>query len=847
MADINALANFEQWKILRAKTNWKIKEERYDLLEKLYPSIKDWNFLLSNRLRGVFRPAEIECLLRDSLNLWIGNPVGEKMAERFTGFVVRTGYKLKPKIDEDGKPQLHRTTPVHRVARRSRGRNNQIIVLDLLKIYDSNYIDNFGFGHFHVACMYGCQELVEKFLELGQDPDCVDPVTGRSPLLLAAVDNNEHLFEPLLRHGADPNLANEYGRTVLHVICARANNGVAEAARLFVEVAIDKLHLAVRLNATDKSDDTPLHLALKQHPNKDAVDLLLRKGGNPNLANAEGSTALHILCEHCDDRELLRTILESCDDAYKPVQLDARDKSGDTPLHLALNYGHKRLVEALLRSGADPSLANEKGAATPLHILCEEKYDDGFATLFFESLGDRAVRLDARNEAGDAPLHLALKRGRRVLARLLMKGGADPNARDAQGATPLHILCEKVVEPGEEPFVHFFMYCEERANINAQDVLGNTPLHAIVQRGENSFCYCTIDFLLIRGADPTRPNIEGRTPLHIMCGQNFHHRKIESLLRFCDRVHRRLDIDARDRHAWPTRCCRETNPNLANEKGLTPLHLALKKKDKDLLVAMLRKGGDPNLANNDGSTALHLACSSRGRDGELAEVLLGDQPPLRNIDARDARARTLLQLAAANFMPLTLAAILERGASVSRDFVFPTESCFGQGVPRQFTENRSMKKLRLAASAMVIVESLEARGYEFYRSDALRIMRFFADHQLLESPSSDIVQLWRDDEDFASKTKGVVARKADPVQTLGDLIPLPARETVKRLTVVRSARLPLGSRVRIRCSLEQTRGRLYRASVRESLEEVLPRMGPGSLRAADAPSTADPLLRDDPR
>ncbi|CAB0028086.1 unnamed protein product, partial [Trichogramma brassicae] len=51
----------------------------------------------------------------------------------------------------------------------------------------------------------------------------------------------------------------------------------------------------------------------------------------------------------------------------RPMQVDAQDESGNTPLHLALTEGNEEAVESLLRKSAGSSLANATGK-TPLHI-----------------------------------------------------------------------------------------------------------------------------------------------------------------------------------------------------------------------------------------------------------------------------------------------------------------------------------------------------------------------------------------------------------------------------------------------------------------------------------------------
>ncbi|CAB0041449.1 unnamed protein product [Trichogramma brassicae] len=128
-------------------------------------------------LRDVFRREEIECLLSDSVCMNSADTYICAKKEVFVGFVARSGYKDEPDVDEDGRLLLPRTTPLHRAASSSNYRsppNLQSTVRELFKIYvrlDVNYTDEKGLTHFHVACRYGCDEIVEKFLRLGRDPN----------------------------------------------------------------------------------------------------------------------------------------------------------------------------------------------------------------------------------------------------------------------------------------------------------------------------------------------------------------------------------------------------------------------------------------------------------------------------------------------------------------------------------------------------------------------------------------------------------------------------------------------------------------------------------------------------
>ena len=51
---------------------------------------------------------------------------------------------------------------------------------------------------------------------------------------------------------------------------------------------------------------------------------------------------------------------------------------------------------------------------------------------------DAGANLNAGNDVGYTPLHVAAKRGREAVVVLLLEAGANPNAQDGNGETPLH-------------------------------------------------------------------------------------------------------------------------------------------------------------------------------------------------------------------------------------------------------------------------------------------------------------------------------------------------------------------------------------------------------------------------
>ncbi|KAL7297611.1 hypothetical protein TKK_0009284 [Trichogramma kaykai] len=111
--------------------------------------ISDWKERLPN-LRDIFTKQEIDWILTRSMKSF-------NMYQEIVEFVIRSGYKDEPDLDEDGKPLLRRTTAVHQIAGcRSRTLIREIL-RKLFEIYDKfhvNYTDELGYTHFHMACKY---------------------------------------------------------------------------------------------------------------------------------------------------------------------------------------------------------------------------------------------------------------------------------------------------------------------------------------------------------------------------------------------------------------------------------------------------------------------------------------------------------------------------------------------------------------------------------------------------------------------------------------------------------------------------------------------------------------------
>ncbi|KAI4686635.1 uncharacterized protein J4E84_005916 [Alternaria hordeiaustralica] len=455
-------------------------------------------------------------------------------------------------------------------------------------------------------------------------------------LFAAIVEKDVGVTAELLRLGANPNVIGFMGYTPLHIAVGKQICSLA-IVELLLEAGADPAK--VPQNTTTP---TPLHFAIlgfeTSRPEKMAIFHILLASGRCKIMkgpDAQSSAFLSVVSAlDGGSADIAKSLASWMLDFISDVNDDKAD-DGSTPMHVAVKYNQKVLIDALRREGADINAQSNDGMS-PLLLACEMDVE------LINFLVTRCADVSAVNKKGQGALQIAAACGQVKVLRFLLD-----------------------LDLAEE----------EPLNIDAVDDAGLTPLIAAIAEGHEAAAL----FLLVRGASVQQRTTEkGRLALHY-AAQASMNRIVEFMLgKSCNDI-----INVEDHGGYTPlalACMADTptvvpallsygaDPNvICQNTGDRPLHIALKRPlhmdrgaDRESSPPLdLLKHADTDITARDGSGRKPLHLASEFHNLEATRLLLskGVSP-----HSEDNKARTPLCLCS---NPYIAQALIDHGAHVN--------------------------------------------------------------------------------------------------------------------------------------------------------------------------------------
>uniref|UniRef100_A0A1I8JRL7 ANK_REP_REGION domain-containing protein n=1 Tax=Macrostomum lignano TaxID=282301 RepID=A0A1I8JRL7_9PLAT len=241
-----------------------------------------------------------------------------------------------------------------------------------------------GYTAAHFACLNDSAEALEVLTQRGLKL-CIPNRLGSYPVHVSVVHASKRAStswsEPILGAEIDtpprPYKVSEHDQAPMlncadcqedTVLLLSARQAAVDCIRALLAHGADvSAKFAGQLNQKDTFGCTPLHYAIRKGYMA-VTNVLLKLGAECYVLNLDFSSPLHFAARY-GRFNTCRSLIDSC-----PMLLNIVDRQGKSPLHLAAEGGHAKVVGLLLQRGS--VLLKDTNGNTALHLVAKQGHID---------------------------------------------------------------------------------------------------------------------------------------------------------------------------------------------------------------------------------------------------------------------------------------------------------------------------------------------------------------------------------------------------------------------------------------------------------------------------------------